>query len=112
MGTATYTSSYDTEYTVDYSLTTDGHRWAAIHEGTEIAFLLVQADDAVHEGIVFTAGQIIQIETEDAFQREGIATQLYRIADAQIPGGIIHSAPEHRTAEGDAFANAVGGETL
>lgn len=115
----TYSSTAGTNYTVTYDQAgyseddAAAHHWSAVTPAGEvIAELWVQIDDERHDasGVDFVAGQIIQVETAEDYQREGIATQLYRIAEDQL-GEIIHSAPEHRTAEGDAFAAAVGGES-
>jgi hypothetical protein len=81
--------------TADQDTTT----WTAVIDGTEVAWLAV-----------WTANrEICSVDTLAAHQREGIASALYRHADAEV--GIYHTIPAHRSAEGDAFAAAVGGDT-
>ncbi|PRY56417.1 GNAT family N-acetyltransferase [Glycomyces artemisiae] len=107
-----YRSSDDTEYTVAYDQAgyTDGdapaHHWSAVTlDGETISELWAQIDD--EDGIQFRAGQIIQVETEPAYRREGIARQLYAIAYEQLGGALHHSPEEHRTHDGHAWAQAV-----
>lgn len=109
-----YTSTDDTEYTVTYDQAgyTDGetaHHWAAIADGEVISELWVQIADEHHDasGIDFRAGQVIQVETEPAYRREGIARQLYTIAYDLLGSQLHHSPAEHRTDAGNAWAEAV-----
>lgn len=54
--------------------------------------------------------EIMQIEVREDRRGEGLARALYEAGTAQI--GEVNHAPEgHRTAEGHAFAEAVGGPT-
>ena len=55
--------------------------------------------------------EIMQIETRSDRRGEGLARSLWDAANAQM-GTIYHSLPAHRTPEGDAFAEAVGGESV
>lgn len=113
----TYTSTDDTEYTVTYdqhgySEGETAHHWSAVSDGGVISEMWVQIDDEDRpelgeDGVTFRAGQIIQVETEPAYRREGIASQLYQIAYDQLGGQLHHSPAEHRTDEGDAWASAV-----
>jgi hypothetical protein len=52
---------------------------------------------------------IANVETREDRRGEGLARSLYEAAPAQIDG-IVHDLPAHRTPEGDAFAQAVGGD--
>jgi hypothetical protein len=54
--------------------------------------------------------EIMNVEVRADRRRQGLARALYVAALAQMP--IYHAPAAHRTAEGDAFAEAVGGETL
>ncbi|WP_280319954.1 hypothetical protein [Nocardia wallacei] len=51
--------------------------------------------------------EIMSIDTREDRRREGLAQALYRAAAAQMP--IYHAPVAHRTEEGHAFAEAVGG---
>lgn len=110
-----YTSNDDTEYTVTYdqdgySAGETAHHWTAIEvDGGTVSELWVQIDDEHHEGsgLDFSAGQVIQVETEPAYRREGIARQLYAIAYALLGDQLHHSPAEHRTEAGNAWAEAV-----
>lgn len=55
-------------------------------------------------------GEICNVETHPLHQRNGHASELYRAAAAEI--AIYHAPPAHRTPEGQAFAESVGGEAL
>lgn len=55
-------------------------------------------------------GEIMNIETRQDRRGEGLARALYTAATATMP--VYHAPVGHRTEEGDAFANAVGGPTI
>jgi GNAT superfamily N-acetyltransferase len=55
-------------------------------------------------------GEIMNIEVRKDRRGEGLARALYEAADAQVT--VYHAPASHRTPEGDAFANAVGGDSL
>lgn len=79
--------------------TTDGDTtYQAIDDDTVIAEMLVNAD------------RIIQnIEVNEDRRGEGIARALWDYANAESP--VLHQVEHHRTWEGNAFAEAVGGDT-
>ncbi|WGD38459.1 hypothetical protein [Lysinibacter sp. HNR] len=54
--------------------------------------------------------EVANIETATAYQGQGFARALWEHASAEAE--CFHSLPHHRTHEGDAFARAVGGETI
>ena len=54
--------------------------------------------------------EVANVETRPEFQRQGLARLLWTTACDEAPA--FHSLPHHRTAEGDAFAEAVGGDTI
>lgn len=54
-----------------------------------------------------TTGQIMQIDVDKNFRRQGIASEMYKFAESKF--GIFHSPDEHCTPEGMAFKCAVGG---
>ncbi|WP_328313070.1 hypothetical protein OG432_24325 [Streptomyces sp. NBC_00442] len=54
--------------------------------------------------------EIMNIEVNEDHRGEGHARALYQAASSQIP--VFHAPVAHRTAEGNAFAEAVGGETV
>lgn len=57
-----------------------------------------------------TTGEILNIEVRKDRRGEGLARDLYETAATQID--IYHAPVAHRTPEGDAFAEAVGGDTI
>lgn len=59
---------------------------------------------------VSETGEIMQIETREDRRGEGLARCLYQTAAAQM--AVYHAPEAHRTPEGHAFAEAVGGETI
>jgi hypothetical protein len=80
--------------------TTPMHRWAMVIDGKTVSELWVAIE----------TGEIMQVETPAAHQRNGYAGALYRQAASEVT---IHHAPAgHRTPEGDAFARSVGGDAL
>ncbi len=72
-----------------------------IHDEQGVASALYVSNDERRE--------IVNIETRQDRRGEGLATALFRAADAQV--GIYHAPVAHRTDEGAAWAEAVGGET-
>ena len=53
---------------------------------------------------------VLNVETARDHQRNGYARALWAAANADAT--CYHAIEHHRTDEGDAFANAVGGETI
>ncbi|WP_328439072.1 GNAT family N-acetyltransferase [Nocardia puris] len=78
----------------------DLHIWEATIDNTVIGALYVD----------MVRAEIANIEVNTDYQGQGIARRLYETAAAQMP--IYHAPEQHRTPEGDAFARAVGGETV
>lgn len=76
------------------------HSWTLTVDGEDVSELWAN----------LKTGQIMQVETKKAHQGEGHATALYRHATQTVD--LYHSPQEHRTPAGDAFAHAVGGETI
>jgi GNAT superfamily N-acetyltransferase len=112
-----YTSSEGTKFTVaydqrGYSEGETAHHWSAVTpDGEVIAELWAELHDSERpdlgeHGVSFRAGQISQVETLPAYRREGIARQLYNTARDQFRE-LHHSPPEHRTDEGNLWAEAV-----
>lgn len=83
-----------------YGETTPTHRWTATVDGEIASELWVSIDNA----------EIMQVETSRSHRRLGYAAALYRQAASEMT--IYHAPASHRTAEGDLFANAVGGDSL
>lgn len=54
--------------------------------------------------------EIMNIEVTEAYRGEGHARAIYETASAQMD--IYHAPVGHRTLEGNAFAEAVGGPTV
>lgn len=76
-----------------------GTRYAMIDNGTEVGFLMAH-----------TSGLILNIEVDEDRQGEGIARALYEYADnAQ---GLYHAPAWGRTAAGEIFVQAVGGDVM
>ena len=80
---------------------TDNHIWEISDEQGIASELYVSISDA----------EVMQIETREDRRGEGLARQLWDAANAQL-GIVYHSLPAHRTPEGEAFASAVGGESV
>ena len=51
-----------------------------------------------------------RVETAAAFARQGLASELWAAANSEAQ--CFHAVDHHRTPRGDAFAHAVGGETI
>jgi len=84
-----------------YGDATVNHIWEIADEQGVASELYVSIEDA----------EVMQVETREDRRGEGLARQLWDAANAQL-GTVYHSLPAHRTPEGDAFANAVGGESV
>ncbi len=83
-----------------YSETDDlSHRWTLTVDGETAAELWVSTD----------TGEIDNIETRPGRQRNGYAAALYRQAATEIQ--IFHAPEPHRSVDGHAFAEAMGGPT-
>jgi predicted GNAT family acetyltransferase len=76
---------------VTYTLTVDG---------VQASFLTVDA----------ATRKVCNVETGRGFERQGFARALWEAANAEAE--CFHAVEHHRTAEGDLFAQAVGGETI
>lgn len=74
--------------------------YALIIDGVQVSFLAVSSEHRIVENV----------ETEKAHRGNGYARMLWEIANAE--GEVFHALAHHRTAEGDAFASAVGGDTI
>lgn len=85
-----------TETTIDGM---DAIVWALSIDGEQVAHL-----DA------HTSGLILNVEVDADRQGEGHARRLYEHADAEH--GLLHVPAWGRTPEGDAFAQAMGGQTM
>ena len=79
---------------------TSNHIWEITDEQGTIAELYVSVER--HE--------IMNVEVREDHRGEGLARSLYQAAAAAM--SIYHAPIAHRTPEGDAFAQAVGGETV
>ena len=84
------TKTQDAE-SITYALTIDGE---------QVSFLTIDAKTR----------KVWNVETADGHTRRGYARTLW--ATANIDGKCFHDLDHHRTTEGDAFAQAVGGETI
>lgn len=76
-----------------------GTRYAATLDGTEVGYL-----------VAHTSGLILNVEVCEAHRGEGIARALYEHADAVQ--GLYHVPAWGRTPDGEAFAQAMGGDTM
>lgn len=90
-----------------YNITTSTNQ---IDEGTTTYTLWIDGEDASELTIWTTTREIANIETRAAHQGEGFARALYEHASAEEE--IFHALEHHRTPEGHAFAEAMGGETI
>ena len=80
--------------------TTETITYAAIIDGIEASFLVIDAGTR----------KVVNIETATTYARQGLASALWVAANAEAE--CFHAVEHHRTPEGDAFAQAVGGETI
>ena len=80
--------------------TTDSIRYSMMIDGTEASFLLIDAGTR----------KVENVETLTTYARQGLARSLWVAANAEAE--CFHAVEHHRTPEGDAFAQAVGGETI
>lgn len=71
---------------------------------------MVDGADAADLVIWAATREVANVETSRAYQRQGLASALWTAANAEAE--CFHSLEHHRTPEGDAFAHAVGGETV
>jgi GNAT superfamily N-acetyltransferase len=76
------------------------HIWKIREDDTVIAELYVSTERA----------EILSIDVIEERRGEGLARALYEAATDQME--IFHAPVAHRTAEGNAFAEAVGGPTV
>ena len=76
------------------------HIWEATIDGQVAGSLYVTLDTQ----------EVAQIEVTPEHRRQGIATQLWEQATSEME--IFHAYEAHRTEEGQAFAEAVGGEEI
>lgn len=74
--------------------------YTATIDGQAVSFLIINA----------ATRKVCNIETAAAHRGEGHARNLWEAANAEAD--CFHDLDHHRTAEGDAFAQAVGGETI
>lgn len=79
--------------------TADTITYTMIIDGEQVSHLDITADHRI----------VANVETLPAHRGRGYASQLWVAANAD--GECYHAIEHHRTAEGDAFAQAVGGET-
>lgn len=86
--------------TTQITRTEDTITYAAIIDGEEVSTLTIDA----------TTRKVLDVETLNAYQRQGLARLLWDAANAEAE--CFHAVEHHRTDEGDAFAHAVGGDTI
>lgn len=79
---------------------TSNHIWTAAIDGDTVGELYVSTD----------RGEIMNVEVDEAHRGAGIARHLYETAAARMD--VYHAPAAHRSPEGDAFAEAVGGPTV
>lgn len=82
-----------------YGDATQNHIWETRDAGALVAELYVST----------TTSEIMNIWTAEDRRGEGLARAIYDTASTQMT--VLHAPVAHRTPEGDAFAEAVGGET-
>lgn len=103
METATYATEWDDTYTI----TTRTGKYDDTNPNDNVSRIIEAHDEdgnlVSHMYLDLATGQIMQVETHEENQREGIATALAQYAvDHGIP--IFHSPEEHCTHEGVMFA--------
>src|SRR5574337_302576 len=78
--------------------------------GTVTYALVIDGEVASHLDIDAATRKVTNVETFAGFERQGFARALWEHATAEAE--CFHALPHHRTDEGDAFAEAMGGETI
>jgi hypothetical protein len=71
--------------------------------------LVIDGETVSHLDITTGTRVVANVETATGHERRGYARQLWEAANAEAE--VLHAQMHHRTAEGDAFAQAMGGET-
>jgi len=71
---------------------------------------LIDGIDAAELVIWTGTREVANVETRRAYQRQGLARALWEAANAEAE--CFHSLDHHRTPEGEAFAHAMGGDTI
>ena len=74
--------------------------YTAAIDGAEVSELVIDSGTR----------KVVNIETLTAYRGQGIARSLWTAANAEAE--CYHAVEHHRTDEGNAFAQAVGGETI
>ena len=75
-----------------------------------VTWTISDEDGIAAELIAHISGLILMVDVRSDRQREGLATMLYRHADAEH--GLYHVPVWGRTHEGNRWADAVGGDTM
>ena len=86
--------------TITRTATSETITYAAFADGVAVSTLDIDA----------ATRKVVNIETMGAYARQGLARSLWEAANAEAE--CFHAVDHHRTTEGDAFARAVGGETI
>lgn len=86
--------------TITRNATDDTITYALVIDGETVSTLLIDA----------TTRKVVNVETAAGHERLGYATRLWEHANDEAE--CYHALEHHRTAEGDAFAQRVGGYTI
>lgn len=78
--------------------------------GTITYSIVIDGKIASHLDIDATTRKVTNVETFAGFERQGYARALWEAANAE--GECFHALAHHRTADGDAFAEAMGGDEI
>lgn len=79
-------------------------------DDTIVYTAMVDGIDAAELTLWVATREVANVETRQAFQRQGLARLLWDAANAEAE--CYHAPEAHRTAQGAIFANAVGGQTI
>ena len=71
---------------------------------------MIDGQQVSHLDIDGQSRMVWNVETADGFERQGFARMLWEAANAEAE--CFHALDHHRTPDGDAFASAMGGETI
>lgn len=93
-----------------YDITRDIARYSETDDPSHHWTLTLDGETAAELWISTETGEIENVETKPGHQRQGYAAALYRQAASEIQ--IFHAPESHRSVEGHAFAEAMGGPTL
>jgi len=77
---------------------------------TTVYAMVIDGEIVSHLDILTATRVVANIETFAGWERRGFARALWEAANAEAD--VLHAQDHHRTPEGDAFAEAMGGDVM